>query len=81
MNEFSIQLHTQEGLAFFSFTRIYTTRGAIYFVCVKRRAMRYNFQMDKVNGQWWIVLEKSPPDWVFDCQEKLSMGIDAYEAE
>ncbi|RYZ26479.1 MAG: hypothetical protein EOO10_15440 [Chitinophagaceae bacterium] len=75
MADFTQKLDTTEGSAFFTFTRIYTVRGVIYFTAVTGRGFRHFFHMEERGGMWRIVESPKPPEWIYQYEEELARTI------
>jgi predicted dehydrogenase len=75
MMDFRKNINTTEGLVAFSFVRIYTSRGMIYFVSATGRTMRHHFHMEKRQGGWKIILAPKPPDFILQYEDQLAQVI------
>ena len=75
MGDFTLGKRTAEGSIIFTFNRIYTTRGIIYFVSAAGYSTNTYFQMVESSGIWKIVLAPKPPDWVLQHEEELARAI------
>lgn len=77
MADFSCELETSEGPVLFTFSRIYTVRGPIYFTTAARHSISHYFHMVKSAERWKIVHAPRPPNWVLECEDELARIIDA----
>jgi hypothetical protein len=75
MCDFSKRIAGPNGIILFSFTRIYTVRGLIYFVAAAGRSVRHNFHMEKVNGTWRLIRVPKSPDWLAQLEGELVKAI------
>ena len=75
MMDFRTQVETAAGLVVFSFVRIYTSRGVIYFVSATGKEIRHHFHMQERAGTWRIVPAPKPPDWILQYEEQLAQAI------
>jgi hypothetical protein len=75
MADFTKRIRTNEGLVVFSFTRIFTVRGVIYFVLVTGNGSRERFHMEERMGQWKLVQIPRPPEWLFQYEGELGKAI------
>jgi hypothetical protein len=73
--DFTKRIDIAEGIAAFTFIRIYTVRGVIYFVAVTGRSFRHYFHMEERGGSWKIVNAPKPPDWLYNYNEELAEAI------
>lgn len=78
MAEFNGELETTEGLVQFTFSRIYTVNGPVYFITAMRRTSTHNFHMVKNEGTWKIANVPVPPNWVLTCEAELARIIEAH---
>ncbi|NTS42981.1 hypothetical protein HRG84_18990 [Flavisolibacter sp. BT320] len=78
MADFSGDLETGEGLVHFTFSRIYTVNGPVYFTTAIRRSINHNFHMVKNEGTWKIAHAPMPPNWVLACEAELARIIEAH---
>jgi hypothetical protein len=65
------RIGTKEGLLVFTFTRIYTVKGIIYFASASGRRSQHFFHMEKRDGTWKIVKAPQPPGWIMEHEEGL----------
>jgi hypothetical protein len=75
MLDFRKNVDTAEGVVAFSFVRIYTSRGMIYFVSATGRTMRHHFHMEERAGTWKIVQTPKPPEFILQYEEQLAQII------
>lgn len=76
MAEFTKQLQTDDGEHItFSFHKIYTVKGIIYFVTAFRNHLPINLHMESRDGSWHIVKAPRPPQWVLTHEEVLAKCI------
>ncbi|RYZ60521.1 MAG: hypothetical protein EOO14_07215 [Chitinophagaceae bacterium] len=78
MAEFSGELETAEGLVRFTFSRIYTVNGPVYFTTAVQRTINHNFHMVKNEGAWKIAQASMPPNWILSCEAELARIIEAH---
>jgi hypothetical protein len=69
------KIDTGEGKLVFTFTKIYTVRGVIFFVSVFGRQSQSFFHMEKRDDRWKIVQAPLPPEWVTIHEEELGKFI------
>jgi hypothetical protein len=81
MADFSGELETSEGLVQFTFSRIYTVNGPIYFTTAARGSVSHYFHMVKSEGGWKIALAPKPPNWVLDVEAELARIIKSKHRE
>lgn len=70
------RIDTEYGRLVFTFTKIYTVRGNIFFVSVFGRPLQHFFHMEERDGTWKIVKEPKPPDWLLKYEEELGKFIE-----
>ena len=75
MADFIKKIETKSGLVVFSFTRIFTVKGVIYFTGVSGNGFRERFHMEEIEGAWKLVQIPRPPEWLFQYEEALSKAI------
>ena len=76
MADFARTIETKEGLVVFSFTKIFTVKGVIYFVSVTGRGLRERFHMEERTGTWKLVAIPRPSEWLFQYEEELAKVIE-----
>jgi hypothetical protein len=67
---------TEEGKLVFTFTKIYTVRGIMFFVSVFGRRSQSFFHIEKRDSAWKIVKATLPPDWVIKHEDELGRFIE-----
>lgn len=75
MADFTRKAKSAEGLLVFTFNRIYTVKGTIYFVSVTGQDRRHHFHMEERSGSWKIVEAPKPPDWLLQLEKELGETI------
>jgi hypothetical protein len=70
------KIDTEDGMMVFTFTKIYTVGGVIFFVSVFGRKSQSVFHMEKRDHAWKIVKAPHPPDWVMKHEEELGKFIE-----
>jgi hypothetical protein len=75
MADFTKSFATTDGPASFSFHRIYTAKGIIYFISATGRSFRHFFHMEEREGSWKIVKAPKPPDWLLTYEKQLATVI------
>jgi 3-polyprenyl-4-hydroxybenzoate decarboxylase len=70
------RIGTEEGALIFTFTRIYTVKGPIYFAAVTGQRSQHFFHMEKRDGTWKIVKAPQPPYWIIEHEEELGKFLE-----
>jgi hypothetical protein len=76
MADFTLRINATEGRLLFTFTRIYTVNGTIYFTTVFGSPGRHFLHMENRDGTWKIVQSPQPPGWVLVHEEELGKFLD-----
>jgi hypothetical protein len=66
MMDFRVNLQITEGPMAFSFVRIHSKRGVIYFVSATGKGMRHHFHMEERMGRWKIIPVPKLPDLILN---------------
>jgi hypothetical protein len=72
---------TERGKLVFTFSKIYTVRGVIFFVSVIGRQSQTFFHMEKRDDRWRIVQAPLLADWVMEHEDELGKFIEELNAK
>jgi hypothetical protein len=74
-------ISTERGKLVFTFSKIYTVRGVIFFVSVIGRQSQTFFHMEKRDDRWRIVQAPLLADWVMEHEDELGKFIEELNAK
>lgn len=80
MDNFTQTLNTTKGDLEFSFIRVFTVNGPVYYVTVLYKLESYLFTMVLRDGQWKIVDAPKVPGWIHGVENAISLCIEENES-
>ena len=80
LDSFTKTLTTPKGNLEFSFIRVFTVKGAVYYVSVLYNLDSYLFTMVLRDGHWKIIDAPKVPGWIHGVEHSISLCIEENEA-